>query len=149
MLVAQDEVDGQQPEMAHMHLAFADGFTAHIHVSWLSPVKIRKTILAGTGAMVSYDDVEPSEKIRVYDRGIDRDLTKPDPMLPVYRTGNVLIPALPAKETLGLEAAHVLRAVRGLEAPRVPGESGLAMLRILEAADASIAQGGSAVPLSR
>lgn len=138
---------GAQEEDAHLHLNFADGFHAHIHVSWLSPVKIRKTILAGKEAMVTYDDIEPSEKVRVYDRGIVHDLNRPDPMLPTYRVGDVLIPALAGKETLGLEAAHVLRCVRGEEQPRVPGTEGLKILRILERANESISKGAVPVPL--
>lgn len=138
---------GPQTELAHLHLTFSDAFTAHIHVSWLSPAKIRRTIVGGTQAMATYDDVEPSEKVRLYDRGVEHDVTRPDPMLPTYRTGNVLIPALPPKETLGLEAAHVLRCVRGTEKPRVPGEDGARMLRILETADESVKQGGARIPL--
>jgi predicted dehydrogenase len=138
---------GSQAEMAHLYLTFNDAFTAHVHVSWLSPVKIRQTILAGKDAMVTYDDIQPSEKLRVYDRGIEHDQTQPNPLLPTYRNGNILIPALPAKETLGLEAAHVLRCVRGKETPRVPGEDGVKMLRILEAADQSLRQDGTSIPL--
>ena len=129
---------GSQIETAHLHLTFTDTFTAHIHVSWLSPVKVRNTVLAGTGAMITYDDTEPSEKIRVYDRGVDQGSSPSDPMLPVYRNGNILIPTLPTKETLGLEAAHVLRCVRGLDTARVPGTEAVKMLKILEAADASL-----------
>ena len=132
---------GKQTEVAHLHLTFKDGFMAHISVSWLSPVKIRHTILSGAKAMVTYDDVEPSEKIRVYDKGIVKDPEKPNPMLPTYRSGDVLIPALPAKETLGLEAEHVLKCVQGEEKPRVSGEDGLAVLRILEKADESLKKG--------
>jgi predicted dehydrogenase len=139
---------GNQEEDAHLHLTFKDGFHAHVHVSWLSPVKIRRTILAGKDAMVTYDDTEPSEKIRVYDRGIVRDLDKPNPLLPTYRVGDVLIPALATKETLGLEAEHVLGAIRGKHEAWNRGEEGVKMLRILERSTESLRQGGIHLPLN-
>jgi predicted dehydrogenase len=130
---------GEQIEEAHLHLTWPTGFHAHIHVSWLSPVKVRRTVLTGTKAMVTYDDTEPSEKIRIYDRGIEHDASKADPFFPKYRSGDIHIPTLPGIETLVAEARHVLRCVREGEKPRVPGVAGLAMLRILEAANISIA----------
>ena len=129
---------GKQVEVGHLHLTFADGFMAHIHVSWLSPVKIRHTILAGTKAMVTYDDSEPSEKIRLYDKGVEKDIQKPNPLLPTYRSGDITIPAVTVKETLSLEAEHVLRCVREQEKPRVSGENALGILRILEKANISM-----------
>lgn len=129
---------GSQAEVGHLHLTFSDGFMAHIHVSWLSPVKIRHTILAGSKAMVTYDDIEPSEKIRFYDKGVEKDIEKPNPMLPTYRSGDVIVPAIPSKETLALEAHHILQCVRGEDAPRVSGDDGLHILRILEKANVSM-----------
>lgn len=129
---------GPQIEQAHMHLTFASGFTAHIHVSWLSPVKIRQTVLAGTKAMALYDDTEPSEKLRVYDRGIEHDDTKPDPFFPKYRAGDILIPALSNEETLNIEAAHILNCVQGKEKPLVTGEDGAKIVKLLELANESL-----------
>lgn len=122
---------GKQIEHAHLHLTFKN-FEARINVSWLSPVKMRHTILAGTKAMVTYDDTEPSEKIRIYDKGIEHDTTKADPFFPKYRSGDIRIPALPNTETLRAEAEHVVACVQGKEKPRVSGEDGLKMIRILE-----------------
>ncbi len=104
---------GKQEEDAHIHITMNNGVTAHIHVSWLSPVKIRRTMIAGTKSMIVYDDTEPSEKIRVYDRGVEHDTTKPDPFFPKYRSGDILIPALSSQEPLAAEAAHVLKCIRG------------------------------------
>lgn len=143
---------GEQMEEAHVHLAFPTAFHAHIHVSWLSPVKLRNTTVTGTKAMVTFDDVQPSEKLRVYDRGVEHDKTKADPSVaahgakadpffPKYRAGDIRIPALPNTETLAVEAEHVLACVRGLETPRVSGDDGLVVMRILEAANASMASG--------
>lgn len=139
---------GKQTENAHIHILFHDGFNAHIHVSWLSPVKVRRTTLAGTKAMLTYDDVEPSEKLRLYDSGIVHDMTRPDPMLPTYRVGDIIIPALDRKETLAREAAHVLACVQGTETPRSSGTHGMQLLTILEAAHASLDNGGACVPVS-
>lgn len=132
---------GTQAEDAHLHLKFKNGFAAHIHASWLSPVKIRRTLIAGRKAMVTYDDTEPSEKIRLYDKGIDRDDTKPDPFFPKYRSGDVLIPALPVTEALATEGRHFLECIRGKITPLVSGRDGLVMVRILALAQESLATG--------
>lgn len=142
---------GPQEEDAHLHLTFSSGFHAHIHCSWLSPVKIRQTILAGTKAMVTYHDTEPSEKIRIYDRGVDRDtaksdlsavaLAKADPFFPKYRIGDITIPAIPLIEALSSEAAHVLNCIREKEKPRASGEDGRNIVRILELANEAMRKG--------
>ena len=136
---------GKQVEVAHLHLLFHDGFSAHISVSWLSPVKIRHTILAGTKAMITYDDTEPSEKIRYYDKGVMKDAEKPNPMLPTYRSGDIVIPSLGTKETLAIEAEHVLKCVREDLQPIVSGEDGLSMLRILTKANESMEKNSTVV----
>lgn len=138
---------GQQEEDVHLHLTFDDGFAAHIHVSWLSPVKIRTSMLGGTKAMVVYDDTQPSEKIRVYDRGIDHDDTKADPFFPTYRSGDVLIPALQATETLSVEAAHVLECITSGSRPMVSGEEGAKVVRLLALADKSLKNESSVLSL--
>lgn len=129
---------GKHIEVGHLHLRFASGFHAHIHVSWLSPVKIRQTLIGGKKAMITYDDLEPSEKIRFYDKGVERDETKPDPFFPKYRSGDVVIPALQTTEALQTEARHFLACIAGKEKARVSGEDGLAMVQVLAAADASL-----------
>lgn len=132
----------KQPEIAHLHLIFKDGVEAHIHVSWLSPVKIRQTIIGGSKKMILYDDTEPSEKIRIYDKGVHfQELIeegKPDPFFPVYRSGDILIPALKNPEAMSVEAQHFLACIQGEEKPRVSGEDGRRIVRILELADQSL-----------
>lgn len=132
----------KQPEIAHLHLTFRDGVEAHIHVSWLSPVKIRQTIVGGSKKMILYDDTEPSEKIRIYDKGVHfQELVeegKPDPFFPVYRSGDILIPALENPEAMHVEAQHFLACIRGKEQARVSGEDGERIVRILERADQSL-----------
>jgi predicted dehydrogenase len=133
---------GKHAEVGHLHLKFKSGFHAHIHVSWLSPVKLRQTLIGGKKAMIVYDDLEPSEKIKFYDKGVDmlRDDTKPDPFFPKYRSGDVTIPALKLTEALETEARHFLACIRGGEKPLVSGEDGERMVRILELADKSMAE---------
>ncbi len=131
---------GKQIEDAHLHLMFKNGFAAHIHASWLSPVKIRKTLIAGRKAMITYDDIEPTEKIRLYDKGIDHDTTKPDPFFPKYRNGDVLLPAIPMTEALATEARHFLECIRGNQKPIVSGEDGMTMVKILELANESLSK---------
>ncbi len=129
---------GKQGEVGHLHLKFQSGLHAHIHVSWLSPVKIRQTLIGGSKAMMLYDDTQPSEKLRIYDKGVDHDTTKPDPFFPKYRSGDVLIPALPLTEALSTEARHFLDCIHGKTKPIVSGEDGARMVRLLELANQSM-----------
>lgn len=132
----------KQQELGHLHLTFGNGFEAHIHVSWLSPVKIRQTIIGGSKKMILYDDTHPSEKIRIYDKGVHFEelvaTNRPDPFFPVYRSGDVVIPNIENPEALHVEAAHFLACIRGKEKPQVSGEDGLSIVRILSLADQSM-----------
>ncbi len=143
-------VPGRPEDVAFMSLLFDDTMIAHVHVNWLAPVKVRRTLVGGSKRMIVYDDLEPSEKIKVYDSGI----TVQDPgvedlreILVSYRTGDMVAPKLSMHEGLRKEAEHVLACVRGDERPLVPGEAGLDVVRILAAASASVARGGSPVQL--
>ncbi len=133
-------------EIAHVTVYFDTGIAGHIHVSWISPVKIRKTVIGGSKKMILYDDIDPSEKVKVYDKGVT--LTHPvgerssgDVVIPVYRTGDVLVPKLDVEEPLRREARHFVAALQGKEKPLVTGEDGLEVVRILEACDKSIKTG--------
>ncbi len=137
---------GRQLEDAHLHLHFSTGFHAHVHVSWISPVKIRQTFIAGTKAMISYDDTQPSEKVRLYHSGVEKDTSRPDPFFPKYRSGNIVIPYLQNQEALAREAAHIIECIQGKGTPRVSGQDGFLLLRILEQAEKSLDQGG--IPVS-
>jgi len=135
---------GRFEEIGHLHLSFAHGFEAHIHVSWLSPVKLRQTIIGGTKKMVLYDDIQPSEKLRIYDTGVQAGglgaAQRGDPLFPTYRTGDVLIPKLDNTEALRLEAEHFLAVVEGRAEPRVPAAQGRTILDILVRANRSLAE---------
>jgi predicted dehydrogenase len=135
---------GPHEEIGHLHLSFAGGFEAHIQVSWLSPVKLRQTIIGGTRKMVLFDDLQPSEKLRIYDTGVQAgglgETARSDPFFPTYRTGDVLIPKLDNTEALRLEAEHFLNVVQHGEEPRVPASHGRTIVHILEQANRSLAE---------
>ena len=112
---------------------------AHVHASWLSPVKIRQTLIGGTEKMVLYNDNEPSEKVRLYDKGVDVSKEEQSFALPIYRSGDVLIPHLKSMEPLKELARHFIACIQGKEKPRTPGEDGLRVVEILEKANESLA----------
>ena len=137
-------VPGKPENIAYMTCFFDQPVIAHVHASWLAPVKVRRTLLGGSLKMVMYDDNEPSEKIRVYDKGIS---VKNDPesiyqMLIQYRTGDMWAPQLEATEALRVEAQHFIKAITEGRALSEECESGLRIVEILEAATKSIAQRG-------
>ncbi len=133
-------------EMAHLTINYDSGLVGHIHASWLSPVKIRKILIGGSKKMVLYNDMEPSEKIRIYDKSVEVDLSTETPSAPVYRSGDIVIPALENSEALAKEARHFVACVRGSEKPFVDGEQGRDVIRILTACDESL-RTGKVVPL--
>lgn len=141
--------------IAYVMLRFADEFIAHFHFNWLSPVKIRRTLIAGSRKMVVYDDIEPTEKIRVYDKGVttnrsadevDREMAYKT--LVSYRTGDVWVPKLDSTEALRYVCQEFLDAIAEGRPALTDGAAGLRVVRLLEAAQASINQGGRLVELS-
>jgi predicted dehydrogenase len=135
--------------IAYVMLRFPEEFIAHFHFNWLSPVKIRRTLIAGSRKMVVYDDIEPTEKIRVYDKGVmvtqteeDADKEAAYQTLVSYRTGDVWVPKLDSTEALHYVCDEFLNAIRERRRPLTDGHSGLRVVRLLEAAQTSINQGG-------
>ncbi len=135
--------------LAYLHLEYADGFVAHFHFSWLAPVKIRKTIIAGTKQMIVYDDLNQTEKVKVYDKGI---VVNPSPeslnkIKVDYRTGDMLAPKLLHREALQAEAEHFIDCVRTRKRPLADGLAGLQVVRVLEASERSLLAGGERILL--
>jgi predicted dehydrogenase len=133
--------------IAYVMLRFADEFIAHFHFNWLSPVKIRRTLIAGTRKMILYDDIEPTEKVRVYDKGVtsnrgDSDKEAAYQTLVSYRTGDVWAPKLDSTEALRYVCDEFLEAIQKSRRPLTDGAAGLRVVRLLEAAQQSIKQGG-------
>src|SRR3989441_3092279 len=131
-------------DVVFLTMEFASGVLAHVQLSWLDPHKERKLTVVGAKKMVVFDDMEPREKLRIYDKGVDRP--------PEYgsfgeslaiREGDIFIPRLPAVEPLAAELAHFVRAAQGRESPRATAEDGVRVVRVLEAASRSLARGGA------
>jgi predicted dehydrogenase len=129
---------------------FEGGRLAHLHTSWLDPQKVRKVTLVGSQRMVVIDDMEPAEKVRVYDKGLefDRDsgYASYQEALSI-RSGDVVIPRIPVVEPLRNECAHFLQCVRTGERPRTDGREGLAVVRLLDAARRSLEEEGARIPV--
>lgn len=119
---------------AHLDLQFATGMTSHIHVSWLHPCKIRRVTIMGDKRMAVYDDTTPAEMLKVYDKGADVGV---DPAVS-YRFGVTTIPHIAWMEPLRLEVEDFANAIRTGQPPRASGESGLAVVKVLAAAQASL-----------
>jgi predicted dehydrogenase len=134
--------------VAYLTQHYASSFIAHVHVNWLSPVKIRQMLIGGSRRMLVYDDVEPSEKLCVYDRGIDVSTRESmHQTLVDYRMGDMWAPKVEMREALAVECEHFVACVRGAAEPLTGGESGLRIVRQLEAASRSLAAGGGQVPI--
>jgi predicted dehydrogenase len=147
-------IEARIENIAYVMLRFADSFIAHFHFNWLSPVKIRRTLIAGSRKMIVYDDIEPTEKVRVYDKGVttnriesDSDKEAAYQTLVSYRTGDVWVPKLDSTEALSYVSAEFLDAIAGKRAPLTDGAAGLRVVRLLEAAQESINQGGKLIEL--
>ncbi len=145
-------VPGGTENVAFLTLFFDGRQIAHLHVNWLAPVKVRRTLIGASRKMIVYDDLEHSEKVKVYDKGItlDRQTDPAEKMYEVlvgYRTGDMLAPSLDATEALKVEAAHFVDCVSHGKQPLTDGPAGLRVVQILEAASESMRQRGRPVEL--
>ncbi|KPJ70402.1 MAG: hypothetical protein AMS14_10790 [Planctomycetes bacterium DG_20] len=135
-------------DVVFAQLKFADGRMAHIHVSWFDPHKIRKVTLVGSDKMATFDDMDPSEKIRIYDKGVSVAGSVVDYEQSIsIRTGDILIPKTPGGEPLRAECLHFLECVAGGARPRSDGHDGLRVVRVLEAGDRSLKAAGAPITL--
>lgn len=137
--------------IAYLIMKFPGDFIAHFHFNWLAPVKIRHTLIAGRSKMVFYDDIEPTEKVRVYDKGVTAnrvgDREADYQTLVSYRTGDVWAPTLDSTEALRYVVAEFLDSIREARKSLTDGYAGLRVVRLLEAAQHSMKNGGQAVML--
>jgi predicted dehydrogenase len=152
--VGSCHVEAGIENIAYVMLRFADSFIAHFHFNWLSPVKIRRTLIAGSRKMIVYDDIEPTEKVRVYDKGVTANRIESDTdkeaayrTLVSYRTGDVWVPKLDTTEALAGVSAEFLASIREGRRPLTDGAAGLRVVRLLEAAQESINEGGRLIEL--
>jgi len=144
-------VPGKPENIAYMTVFFANSLIAHIHVNWLAPVKIRRTLIGGSLKMIVYEDLEPSEKLKVYDRGITlnerTDSEQIRQLLVSYRLGDMWSPQLDITEALRQEIVHFADCVQTGQVPITDGKAGRRVVRILEAATQSLAARGQLVTL--
>ena len=124
-----------------------NNIVAHINVSWVSPVKIRQTLIGGTSKMILYDDNQPSEKIKIYDKGVELYETKEElyHMKVQYRIGDMYAPKLEDHEALGFETKHFVDCIENGEKPITDGKAGLEVVKILVASKKSLE--GNGVPV--
>lgn len=137
-----DHLQNGLEDIAYITLFFEENTIAHFHLSWVSPVKVRKTIVGGSKKMIVYDDMEPDEKVKVYEKGINITTKEDIDQASVqYRIGDVNIPVLENKEALYSEMSHFVECIQTGAEPRTTGESGLWVVKVLEAAEKSIKDG--------
>ncbi|MGC4961683.1 Gfo/Idh/MocA family protein [Gordonia sp. DT218] len=139
--------------IGYLTLPLANGGIAHVHVNWLSPTKIRQIVIGGTKRTIVWDDLNPQQRVSVYDRGVDLELQSKETADAraanvSYRLGDTWAPALPEQEALGNVVAEFAAAIRAKREARTSGEAGLRVLSILDAAQASLRAAGAPCPVT-
>lgn len=136
------------PDVAFVNMAFPSGTVAEMQLSWLSPVKLRRTMIVGSKKMLLYDDTESVEKVKLFDHGVNV-VMEPGSFEEFelsYRSGDILSPRLDAWEPLLVEAEHFVDSVLAGTRPQTDGESGLRVVRALQAADESLMENRTPAP---
>ena len=136
-------------DVAYLHIDYGDGLIASVHANWLSPVKIRHFLVGGSRRSALYNELDPSERLKIYDRGVD---STPDPeskrkIQVAYRSGDVVAPRLDPTEPLRAMIEHYAHCVETGDTPVSDGLQGLRVVRILAAAEESLQHGGTRVDL--
>jgi predicted dehydrogenase len=134
--------------VAYVTVHFDTGFLAHFHVNWLAPVKIRQMLFGGRQRMLVYDDMDPSEKVRVYDKGVNLDVVDDQTrrqILVSYRTGDMYAPKLDRREALALVAREFADAIAERRTPLTGAAAGIRVVSLLEAAERSLRSQGSRI----
>ena len=142
-------IPGQPENVAYITLFFSNPQIAHVHVNWLTPVKVRHTLIGGSDKMILYDDLEPSEKVKIYDKGIT---VSPSgeavyEMLVSYRSGDMRAPRIDTTEALHTEAVHFIDCIENKKRPETDGQAGLRLVRIAEAAERSLRARGQLIEI--
>ena len=142
---------GTPENLAYITLFYDSGTIAHCNVSWLAPVKVRQILVGGSNKMITYDDLEPSEKIKIYDKGISftSDPKQIHEMRVGYRTGDMLAPKLDGSEALRVEGEHFVDCIMNKKTPQTDGRLGLRVVELIEAATSSMRGRGETVYMQR
>jgi predicted dehydrogenase len=150
-----DPIGAGRSCVAYLTMELSSGAIAHVHVNWLSPTKVRTTMIGGSKRTLVWDDLNPTQRVSIFDRGVD--LTMPEELGPderrdalvSYRSGDMVAPALGEREALRTMVEEYASAIRNRRAPLTDGRSGLRVLGILEAASRSLANRGEIVEVAR
>jgi predicted dehydrogenase len=130
-------------DVAFLTLEFPSGILAQLQISWLAPSKLRRTSIVGRQRMIVYDDLEPVEKVKVFDRGVDRQPASFGEFQLTYRSGDILSPRLDTTEPLYIECAHFLECIETGLVPDTSPRSGVDVVRVIQAAERSLRLGGA------
>jgi predicted dehydrogenase len=136
-------------DVVFVNLNFRDNVMAHVHASWLDPHKIRQFTVVGSKRMAVFDDMNSAEKLRIYDKGVDKviDENSYEAFL-TLRSGDILVPKIDMEEPLKLECQEFIDCVRHGRTPLADVDNGIEVLKVLEAAQRSLDNDGMKVPLS-
>ncbi len=141
---------GTPENLSYISLFYESGMIAHCNVNWLAPVKLRQILIGGSKKMITYDDLEPSEKVKVYDKGISftDDPQQIYQMRVGYRTGDMWAPQIDASEALRVEGEHFVDCILNNKVPRTDGKLGMRVVQLIEAASRSMIEHGRSVKLN-
>jgi predicted dehydrogenase len=134
-------------DVAFLTLEFPSGILAQLQISWLAPSKLRRTSIVGRQKMIVYDDLEPVEKVKIYDRGVDHQPASFGEFQLTYRSGDILSPRLDTTEPLYLECAHFVECIRTGREPDASARSGVDVVRVIQAAERSLRCNGAPQPV--
>ena len=136
-------------DVVFLSLHFSDGKMANIQLSWLDPHKLRKVTIVGSKKMVVFDDMEASEKLKIYDKGVGSPSYATYGEYLTLRFGDITIPNIKMKEPLRAEAEHFIQCIESRKEPKTGGRGGLQVVDILVAAQQSLKENGAPVPIQR
>ncbi|OGQ18308.1 MAG: oxidoreductase [Deltaproteobacteria bacterium RIFCSPHIGHO2_02_FULL_40_11] len=139
----QDKIE----DVVFMTLEFASGVIAYVHVSWLSPSKVREMTIVGDKKMIVYDDIDNEAKLKIYDKGISKVEDAYGEYFLKLRSGDIYIPKIDLNEPLKIEITHFIECIRKSISPKTDGENGLRVVKVLEAAQTSLKNQGAFVPI--
>lgn len=142
---------GTPENLAYITLFYDSGIIAHANVSWLAPVKVRQIFVGGSKKMITYDDLEPSEKVKVYDKGVSftDDPRQIQELRVGYRSGDMWAPRLSVTEALRVEGEHFVDCIEHGTRPETDGQLGLRVVELIEAATSSMRGKGETVYVQR
>ena len=142
---------GTPANLAYITLFYNSGTIAHVNVNWLAPVKVRQILIGGSKKMITYDDLDPSEKIKVYDKGVTftDDAEQIYQMRVGYRAGDMWAPALDTTEALRVEGEHFIDCIEHGKEPLTNGHLGLRVVELIEAATSSMRGRGETLHIER